>query len=69
LEKDETAAGEVINFLLDHGANVIDTAECYGCAEGMIGRTVGHRCNEYAAVVQRIRQAFGQSRESWPGLT
>ncbi|WP_062309705.1 aldo/keto reductase [Alicyclobacillus sendaiensis] len=32
---------------LDAGLNVIDTAECYGDSEELIGRAVGHRRGEY----------------------
>jgi aryl-alcohol dehydrogenase-like predicted oxidoreductase len=39
--------GQLINGALDAGLNVIDTAECYVASEGMIGKTVAHRRNEY----------------------
>ncbi|MDI9259535.1 aldo/keto reductase [Alicyclobacillus sendaiensis] len=32
---------------LDAGLNVIDTGECYGDSEELIGRAVGHRRSEY----------------------
>jgi len=32
---------------LDAGINVIDTAECYGQGEELIGQSVGHRRSEY----------------------
>ena len=47
----ERAAQEDVNRLLssalDAGLNVIDTAECYGDSEEMIGNAVGHRRSEY----------------------
>lgn len=37
----------VLGSALDAGLNVIDTAECYGESEELIGRAVSHRRNEY----------------------
>ena len=37
----------VLHAALDSGLNVIDTAECYGHSEEMIGRAVSHRRREY----------------------
>ena len=45
-----TTVGEVSRLLgqvLDAGINVIDTAECYGQGEELIGQAVGHRRSEY----------------------
>jgi len=45
-----TTIGEVNRLLgqaLDAGINVIDTAECYGRGEDLIGQAVGHRRSEY----------------------
>lgn len=38
---------ELLNRALDSGLNVIDTAECYGNSEEMIGEAVGHRRDEF----------------------
>jgi aryl-alcohol dehydrogenase-like predicted oxidoreductase len=38
---------ELLNAALDAGLNVIDTAECYGDSEELIGGAVGHRRGEY----------------------
>ena len=43
---DETVAS-LLNSALDAGLNVIDTAECYQDSEDKIGRTIGHRRNEF----------------------
>jgi aryl-alcohol dehydrogenase-like predicted oxidoreductase len=40
-------AGLLINQALDAGINVIDTAECYGRSEELIGRAVGSRREQY----------------------
>lgn len=37
----------LLNGALDHGMNVVDTAECYGNSEELIGRHIGHRRDEY----------------------
>jgi aryl-alcohol dehydrogenase-like predicted oxidoreductase len=45
-----TTVGEVSRLLgqaLDAGINVIDTAECYGQGEELIGQAVGHRRSDY----------------------
>lgn len=39
--------GQLLNQALDAGINVIDTAECYGVSEEMIGRTLAHRRDDY----------------------
>lgn len=37
----------LLGSALDAGMNVIDTAECYGRAEELIGEAVGHRRSDY----------------------
>lgn len=37
----------LLNSALDAGLNVIDTAECYGRSEEIIGQAVGHRRSDY----------------------
>ncbi len=37
----------LLNIALDAGLNVIDTAECYGESESLIGNAVGHRRGEF----------------------
>ena len=37
----------LLNAALDAGLNVIDTAECYGTSEELIGKTVSHRRGDY----------------------
>ena len=49
--KISTSAGmdvsQLLNQVLDAGVNVIDTAECYGESEELIGRTISHRRSDY----------------------
>ncbi|MBL1216651.1 MAG: aldo/keto reductase [Planctomycetes bacterium] len=47
-ERDEV--GRVLNALLDHGVNLIDTASCYYGSEEMIGNTIADRRSEYILV-------------------
>lgn len=48
LEKSDFKTVErILNNALDHGLNVIDTAECYENSEQLIGETVSHRRSEY----------------------
>ena len=38
---------QLLGSALDAGVNVIDTAECYGQAEELIGQAVSHRRSDY----------------------
>ncbi len=44
---DETTVGRLLGSALDAGLNVIDTGECYGRSEEMIGQTVGTRRDDF----------------------
>jgi len=44
---DETAAGRLLNAVLDLGINLIDTAPAYGLSEERIGRAIAHRRSEF----------------------
>jgi hypothetical protein len=46
-EADEATVARLLGSALDAGLNVIDTAECYGRSEEMIGRTVADRREEF----------------------
>ena len=65
LEKDNRPAGDILNYLLDHGVNVIDTAECYAGAEDMIGQTVAHRRNEYVLITKCGHKFPGAEVAEW----
>ncbi len=41
------AVSELLNNAIDHGLNVIDTAECYEASEELIGKAVGKRRKDY----------------------
>ena len=40
-------AGRILGSALDAGINFLDTAECYGNSEELLGRTVSHRRDEF----------------------
>ena len=44
---DSAILSTILNEALDAGLNVIDTAECYGTGEEMIGKSVAHRRQDY----------------------
>src|SRR5690606_33748599 len=43
----EEDAGRILNAVLDHGINFIDTSIDYGLSEERIGRHISHRRSEY----------------------
>lgn len=44
---EETTVARLLGSALDAGLNVVDTAECYGNSEEMIGKTIGWRRDEF----------------------
>lgn len=40
-------ANEILNYSLDNGINFLDTAAMYNDSESIVGKSVGHRRNEY----------------------
>ncbi len=43
----QDTVARILGFALDSGVNVIDTGECYGESEAMIGAAVSHRRQEF----------------------
>jgi aryl-alcohol dehydrogenase-like predicted oxidoreductase len=43
----EETVAKLLNSALDAGLNVIDTAECYQGSEELIGKTIGHRRQDF----------------------
>ncbi len=54
----------LLGSALDAGLNVIDTAECYGDGETLIGRAVGDRRNEFH-ILTKCGHAAGWGRPDW----
>jgi aryl-alcohol dehydrogenase-like predicted oxidoreductase len=54
----------LLSSALDAGLNVIDTAECYGDGEALIGRAVGDRRDEFH-IFTKCGHAAGWGRPDW----
>ena len=67
--EDEKRAGRVLNAALDAGINFLDTAECYGISEELIGRTVAHRRGEFILATKAGHVPKGHSGQPWTGQT
>ncbi len=57
-------AESILGRALDAGLNVIDTAECYGNSEELIGRAVGHRRNDFY-ILTKCGHAAGLPMRDW----
>ena len=44
---DTKTVSTLLNTVLDEGINFLDTAECYGNSEEMLGKTISHRRHEF----------------------
>lgn len=64
LKTDQDRVGNILNLLLDQGVNLIDTAASYQGSEELIGRTIGHRRDEFVLVTKcggKVPQASGEA--------
>jgi aryl-alcohol dehydrogenase-like predicted oxidoreductase len=57
-------AARTLSGALDAGVNLIDTAACYGNSEELIGRTVGHRRQDFY-LVTKCGHASGLPFHDW----
>jgi aryl-alcohol dehydrogenase-like predicted oxidoreductase len=57
-------AESILGRALDAGLNVIDTAECYGNSQELIGRAVGHRRNDFY-ILTKCGHASGLRFRDW----
>jgi hypothetical protein len=65
---DGQVVSRALNEALDAGLNVIDTAECYGGSEELIGDAVAHRRAEYY-LFTKCGHAAGFEEPDWdPGM-
>ena len=62
-------AGRVLSAALDNGINFLDTAECYGNTEELIGGTVSHRRDEYVLATKAGHIAGDATGEPWTAAT
>ena len=65
-EGETELAGRILNTALDGGINFLDTAECYGISEDLIGATVSHRRSEFILATKAGHPSHG---ENWPRFT
>lgn len=69
LDVDRDDAGRMMNWMLDAGINLIDTAAGYAGAEELIGEQVGHRRGEYVLVSKCGHKVSGTDGSPFsPGL-
>lgn len=64
---DVQEAGRVLGTALDAGINFLDTAECYGVSEELLGRAVGHRRAEFILATKTGHAVADYTREPWTG--
>ncbi len=65
LDTEVTAVDKVLNYLLDEGINLIDTAAVYKDSEVVIGKVIGHRRNEFILTSKCGRQLDNLKGEEW----
>ena len=65
LETEQGSVADILNGLLDQGVNLIDTAAGYDGSEEMIGRTIGHRRDDYILVSKCGRAMDGIDGAAW----
>lgn len=65
LETGQNEVAEILNNLLDQGVNLIDTAAAYAGSEEMIGKTIGHRRDEFILVSKCGRASDDLAGEAW----
>ncbi|MDA1188489.1 MAG: aldo/keto reductase [Chloroflexi bacterium] len=62
---DVQQASRVLNTALDGGINFLDTAECYGVSEELLGRSVGHRRQEYILATKTGHAVADYTGKPW----
>jgi aryl-alcohol dehydrogenase-like predicted oxidoreductase len=67
--EEQEQAGRLLNAALDAGINFLDTAECYGVSEEVLGRYVGHRRDEFILATKAGHVAGGYAGQPWTGQT
>jgi aryl-alcohol dehydrogenase-like predicted oxidoreductase len=65
LELEQQEVTGILNFLLDSGVNLIDTAAAYEASEEVIGEAIGHRRGEFILVSKCGRKVSGVSGTDW----
>jgi aryl-alcohol dehydrogenase-like predicted oxidoreductase len=65
LKTDRDKVKTILEFLLDHGVNFIDTAASYEGSEEVIGETIGDRRDEFVLVSKCGRPVADVPGEEW----
>lgn len=65
LETERERVAGVLNLLLDHGVNLIDTAAMYRGSEALIGESIGARRNDFVLVSKCGHKIEGVDHEAW----
>jgi len=65
LATDRQRTAGILNFLLDHGVNVIDTAASYKNSEEVIGDAIGKRREQFVLVSKCGQNVEGVDGEDW----
>jgi aryl-alcohol dehydrogenase-like predicted oxidoreductase len=58
-------ASRMLNGVLDAGVRLIDTAECYGISEELIGHAIAHRRGEFTLVTKCGHHTEDGEAEEW----
>lgn len=64
-ETSEQTVDHLLGSALDAGLNVIDTAECYGESESLIGNALSHRRRDDYYLFTKCGHARGMDFEDW----
>ena len=65
LKTDRDRVAAILNFLIDHGVNLIDTAASYPGSEEAIGETIGDRRDRLVLVSKCGQEMPGVQGEDW----
>jgi aryl-alcohol dehydrogenase-like predicted oxidoreductase len=65
----EETASEVLNRALDLGINFLDTAECYGGSEELVGKAVSHRRSEFFLATKTGHVSGDYVGQDWSAKT
>ena len=65
LKADADRVGRILNLLLDHGVNVIDTAANYPGSEELIGNTISGRRGQYVLISKCGSANSGIGKPDW----
>ncbi|MFT5176294.1 MAG: aryl-alcohol dehydrogenase-like predicted oxidoreductase [Gammaproteobacteria bacterium] len=65
LDTEQKQVARLLNSLLDHGVNLIDTAASYAGSEQAIGKAISYRRNDYVLVSKCGRAFADLAGEAW----